>query len=152
MSSPTQTEDERNNLIDRYLSQQNRLKSMRATVATESKKLKVIEVDLKNILLLVPSHKIQILLNNNNGSEENSQATLVLKNVKKSEYLSRKSLGTLLLKYFTEKFQTDQTPVAISQFSQEATDFVWSSRNTVEQKSVHVVAQKNKRKRSPELN
>lgn len=148
------TEQERNAVATAYMKQQHKLKTMKALVKVESDKLRDLEHSLKQVLQRVPTHKIPIhtssTTNDDNGTaiEVRIPMTLLLKTQNKPEYLSKKSLNYLLLKFFTAKFGSSQTEKAIGEISDEASTFIWTSRNSSEKLCVHVSVPRKKRKRA----
>jgi hypothetical protein len=139
------TEDERNTIAKAFIKQQDKLKSMRVIVKVESDKLRDIEQSLKKVLQGLPTHKIPIQMSTVN---DGMQMTLLLKTQHKPEYLSKSSLSSLLYKFFTEKFGNSQTEKAISDISQEACNFIWTSRESNEKSCVYISRPRKKRKRS----
>jgi hypothetical protein len=148
------TAHERNALAEAYMEQQHKLTTMKSLVKLESDKLRNLEQSLKQVLQRMPTHKIPIqkssTINDENGTQVQVKIpmTLLLKMQNKPEYLSKKSLNTLLLKFFKEKFGSSQTEKAINEISQEASNFIWTSRKSSEKLCIHLSAPRKKRKRS----
>lgn len=145
---------ERNAAARAYIEQQHKLKTMKAQVKLENDKLRTLEQNLKLVLQRVPTHKIPIhtssVVNDENGTEVQISVpkTLLLKTQTVPEYLSKKSLNCLLFKFFTEKFGSSQTEQAISEISQQASTFVWTSRHSVNKTNIHISEPRKKRKRN----